>query len=86
MVEQQLVTEKYYICPQCEDLSTFSEQLDACSNGGMPYCYCEFDNGRIFIGYRRISKSLWETLNNLKNKKSRLKLYFHSVKVKLNKT
>ena len=73
--------EKYYICPNCGELSTFSEQLEACSNGGMPYCYCEFDNGRIFIEYKRISKALWEKLKVLKTNKLRLSKYIKEGKL-----
>ncbi len=76
--------EKYYICPNCGELSTFSEQLDACSKGGMPYCYCEFENGRIFIQYKRIKKKLWEELKALKTDKLRLESYKDS-KIQQNK-
>jgi len=69
--------ETYYICPECGELSTFSEQLEACAGGGMPYCYCEFggERGRIFIGYKKINKKLWEELKQLKTDKLRLKEY-----------
>ncbi len=69
--------EKYYICPSCGELSTFSQQLEACSGGGMPYCYCEFggEMGRIFIGYKRINKKLWQELNILKTDKLKLRKY-----------
>ena len=69
--------EMYYICPLCGGLSTLSQQLEDASGGGMPYCYCEFggERGRIFIGYKRISKKLWEELKELKTDKLRLKEY-----------
>jgi len=71
------IKEAHYICPSCGELSTFSQQLEACSQGGMPYCYCEFggERGRIFIGYKRINKKLWEELKKLKSNKLRLKEY-----------
>ncbi len=69
--------ESYSICLKCGELSTFSQRIEACSNGGMPYCYCEFggERGRIFIGYRRINKQLWEKLKEFKKNKLRLKVY-----------
>ena len=54
--------EKYYICSNCKELSTETDLLDACSNGGMPYCYCEFNNGRIFNKYKKINKKEWMKL------------------------
>lgn len=67
--------ERYYICPECGELSTYSKQLEDACEGGMPYCYCKFNNGRIFIRYKRISKKLWEELKKLKSNKLRLKKY-----------
>ena len=66
-----------YICPSCGGLSTFSQQLEEASQGGLPYCYCEFggERGRIFIGYKRINKKLWERLKDCKTDKLRLKKY-----------
>jgi len=82
--------EEYSICPNCGELSTFSQQLYACSNGEMPYCYCEFggERGRIFIGYKRINKKLWNELSSLKNNKLRLKEYtkHKTSKIKRRKT
>lgn len=79
-----MIREGYYICPSCGELSTFSQQLEDCSEGGMPYCYCEFlgEGGRIFIGYKKINKKLWEELKALGSDKFRLKAY---VKYKLEK-
>ena len=59
----------YYACPSCGDISTNSELLEACGQGGTPYCYCEFGEERIFIGYKRISKKLWGELG--KERKTR---------------
>lgn len=72
-----MVKEIYYICPSCGELSTFSKQLENCSEGGMPYCYCEFfgERGRIFVEYKRINKKLWEELKELKTDKLRLRVY-----------
>lgn len=80
--------ETYYICPECGELSTFSQQLESCAEGGMPYCYCEFggERGRIFIGYKKISRKLWEELKKLKTDKLRLKNYIKfKVKKRKNK-
>jgi hypothetical protein len=69
--------EKYYICPSCGELSTLSQQIEACSGGGMPYCYCKYggERGRVFVGYKRINKKLWEELKELKTDKLRLRKY-----------
>ena len=77
------IRESYYVCPNCGELSTFSQQVEDCSRGGMPYCYCEFlgERGRIFVGYKRINKKLWEELKALGSDKLRLKMY---AKYKLN--
>ena len=82
-----MIKEGFYICPECGELSTLSQQLEACSNGGMPYCYCEFggERGRIFIGYRRINKTIWTELKELKSDKLRLKAYLKYKISKLNK-
>lgn len=73
---KQKFIEKYFICPSCGELSTESQQIENMSQSGMmPYCYCEFDNGRIFIGYKRINKNLWQELKKLKTDKLRLKAY-----------
>ena len=60
--------EKYYICPNCKDLKTESEILNGIGNGSCGMCYCEFDNGRILIKYKRISKQKWIDLKNKKLK------------------
>jgi len=70
--KNKMTKEIYYICPKCKELSTETELLRACSNGGMPYCYCEFDNDRIFIGYKRISKKQWKILKEQRGKKVKL--------------
>lgn len=77
--------EIYYICPECGELSTYSKQLEEASQGGMPYCYCRFNHGRIFICYKRINKKLWEELKNLKTDNLRLKSYI-KYKIKKRKT
>ncbi len=77
--------EKYYICPECGELSTYSLQIESASQGGLPYCYCEFNNGRIFISYKRINKKLWQELKDLKTDKLRLKAYL-KYKVEKGKT
>ncbi len=71
------IKEKYYICPSCGELSTLGQQIEACSGGGMPYCYCEYggEKGRVFVGYERINKKLWEGLKGLKTDKPRLIKY-----------
>ena len=65
--------ESYYICQNCGRLSTLSEQLEVCDNGGMPYCYCKFMPERIFVMYKKINKKLWKELKELKTNKLRLR-------------
>jgi hypothetical protein len=79
--------EIYYICPSCGELSTYSKQIEGCSAGAMPYCYCEFsgERGRIFVGYKRINKRLWAELKKLKTDKLRLKEYIKDKTNKLRK-
>lgn len=55
-------TEKYYTCPSCGDLVTETQILEDCSNGSCGMCYCQFDNGRILVKYKRISKKKWQEL------------------------
>lgn len=75
--------EKYYICPNCGDLATGTNLLEACKGGGMPYCYCEFNEERTFVGYKRIAKKLWEELNKYKSNKAKLKKYRQSIKSRI---
>jgi len=78
--------ESYYICPNCGELSTLTKQLDACSGGGMPYCYCKFMPERIFVEYKKINQKLWGQLNTIKIDRLRLKKYLeyrlNSIKLK----
>ena len=48
----KMTKEKYYICPNCGEFATETNLLEVCSNGGMPHCYCEFENGKVLIGYK----------------------------------
>lgn len=57
-----MIKEKYYLCLNCGDIVTETKLLKVCSNGGMPYCYCEFENGKVLIGYKKIGKKEWEKL------------------------
>lgn len=52
--------EKYFMCPQCGELTTWTAILDECGSGGQGMCYCEYDNGRVFIEYEEISKKEYE--------------------------
>lgn len=66
-LEEKKFKEKYYKCPNCGELSTYTEQIEACSSGGMPYCYCKYgEEGRVFVGYKRISKKEYFRLKGLK--------------------
>jgi len=89
MTPQKILTknfkEKHYICPNCGKLSTESQLVEDASEGGLPYCYCKFTEGRIFIGYKRINKKLWQELKELKTDKLRLKNYIKYKVEKRNK-
>lgn len=69
------LAEKYYICQNCGTLNTETQILEEVSGGSCGMCYCEFDNGRILNKYKRISKSSWERLKELKTNKSKLREY-----------
>jgi len=58
-----MIKERYYTCPNCGESATETRLLEACSSGGMPYCYCEFENGKVLIGYKKIGKKAWEKLS-----------------------
>lgn len=47
---------EHYQCPMCGDVKTESEILIDVENGGLPYCYCMYDDNRQMIGYKKISK------------------------------
>ncbi len=57
--------EVYYKCPICKDITTEKEILEEASSGGMGMCYCQFDNGRILIKWKKITKNEY---NKLKKK------------------
>jgi len=74
MVKEK-VSEKYYICPNCGDLTTQTKILEEISGGSCGMCYCEFNRGRILNKYKRVNKQLWKELKKLKTNKLRLKRY-----------
>ena len=34
--------EQYFICKNCGNLTTYSEMIEACGNGGSADCYCDY--------------------------------------------
>lgn len=62
-----MIKEKFYKCRECEDITTRSEILDECGCGGAGMCYCQYDNDRILIPWKRISKKLYDDLKYKKN-------------------
>lgn len=81
--------EKYFICEKCAVLTTWSEILNDCSNGGNGMCYCEFttpfwnkeincidvDTPRILNEYTEISRDLYDRLKNENNDILRLNAF-----------
>jgi len=78
--------EKYYICPYCGDLKTFTSILADCEQGGPGMCDCQFtqvywdqdyqdlniDTSRIYHEYIQISKKWYEYLKKIHNDVLRL--------------
>lgn len=56
--------EKYYLCPNCNDLTTETQILEEISIGGLGMCSCKFNHGRILIPYKIMSKVKWKELKN----------------------
>ena len=68
--------EKYFICPYCADLKTFTSILADCESGGPGMCDCQFttlfwspefqdldvDTPRIYHEYVQISKDWYDCL------------------------
>lgn len=99
MVKKKLEKfEKYYICPECGDLTTETKILEECSNGGMDMCYCKFsvpywnDELECFDvvfprEYVRYEETGFEFYDFLKDKDTASRLrYFELVPIKLRKT
>jgi len=61
--------EKYFRCPQCGALTTKTEIYKEISSGGQGMCYCEYDNGRVFIQYDEITKDEYEARQKEKGDK-----------------
>lgn len=83
------MNERYFICSNCGELTTWSAILEECSNGGMGMCYCRFCSMqwdtkwnkfepvylRIFEEYTEIPKKVYEGLMGEKNTVLRLEMY-----------
>ena len=82
--------ERYFICPNCAQLTTWSDILSEIENSGsVGMCYCQFTNvfwsekfddldvttDRIFVEYVEISKKWYEYLKNERNDVLRLKAF-----------
>lgn len=73
--------EKYFICPYCADLTTWTKILLEAENGGPGMCDCQFttlfwnpefqdldaDTPRIYHEYVKISKSWYDCLKDQEN-------------------
>jgi len=73
--------EKYFICPYCADLTTFTKILLEAESGGPGMCDCQFttlfwnpefqdldvDTPRVYHEYVEISKSWYDCLNEIYN-------------------
>lgn len=73
--------EKYYICPYCADLKTFTSILADCESGGPGMCDCQFttlfwnpesqdldvNTPRIYHEYVRISEEWYDCLKEIDN-------------------
>ena len=73
--------EKYFICPYCADLKTFTSILADCEAGGPGMCDCQFttlfwnpefqdldvDTNRIYHEYVNISKEWYDCLKKYSN-------------------
>jgi len=73
--------EKYYICPYCAELKTFTSILTDCESGGPGMCDCQFttlfwnpefqdldvDTPRLYHEYTQISKEWYECLKREDN-------------------
>lgn len=71
--------EKYYICPYCAELKTFTSILTDCESGGPGMCDCQFttlfwnpefqdldiETNRIYHEYVQISKEWYECLKDI---------------------
>lgn len=76
--------EKYFKCPNCNELTTQSEINDEISKmGGMGMCMCEFmsrdENGdiwfpRIYVPYKEISKEEYLKLRSNQTQSKQLVL------------
>lgn len=73
--------EKYFICPYCADLKTFTSILADCESGGPGMCDCQFttlfwnpesqdldvNTNRIYHEYAEVSKEWYEALGREMN-------------------
>ena len=73
--------EKYFICPHCADLKTFTSILADCEMGGPGVCDCQFttlfwnsscqdldiDTPRVYHEHVEISKDWFDCLGNILN-------------------
>ena len=81
--------ETFYICENCGNLTTESEILDECSNGGTGLCDCRFGGyvwdeelddldyyyPKEYTEYTEINKKWYDLLNNQPNTVLRLQTF-----------
>ena len=73
--------EKYFICPYCADLTTWTKILLEAESGGPGFCDCQYttlfwspelqdldvDTPKLYHEYTEISKSWYDCLNDIHN-------------------
>ena len=83
------MSEKYFICEECGNLSTLSEQLEECESGGNGLCGClfmEFEWNketndidvwcpRVYPQWTKIKKKWYDKLKSESNHITRLKMF-----------
>lgn len=82
--------EKFFICEECGELSTLTEQLHDCEQGGNGLCSClytafewsdKFNDiehwfPRMYPDWTRIKKKWYDRLKGEKNHVLRLRMFF----------
>jgi hypothetical protein len=84
-----MTKERYFICPNCGELTTWNQILRECGSGGVGLCGCGFthpfwsegydcidiETPRIYHGYIEINKDLFDRLKSEKNDVLRLRAF-----------
>jgi len=81
--------QKYFICPNCADLTTWFQILKECGVGGQGMCMCgwghhfwndkyqemDYETDRLYVQYIEISKHWFKILKGEKNNIIRLRVF-----------